>query len=326
MGNFHCVPDGCGRVVYREYLPGVIRWRYPNEEWNEIEGDNFTLESNFEIRDDFLAAYWIEASGTVENRVPADTNKPAIYEAGQTITIKKTSSIFLSSFEVNFIDVSGYWNVEYTSAYTLSKTCYSRKTHSRLEPQTRTSGNSSSEPVALNIKLVRFVEDTAKGRQNCTRKSDNCIFTIYSQEKIVHQQSSKLCPEVEQLPLRLSDEVKEIKIEKLSYLEAIEIANFARDTIFTVEIPRHCLNIYLTFLQSSIIPFFDIYPDYKFIAQICSAVGCPPPEYQIICDCDCEECPDSTCAIECGNVICCYNTEGRSIKSIPIENYCGGTS
>ncbi len=38
MGNFHCIPESCGRVVYREYLPPVVRWRYPGEKWQEQVG------------------------------------------------------------------------------------------------------------------------------------------------------------------------------------------------------------------------------------------------------------------------------------------------
>jgi hypothetical protein len=45
MGNFHCVPSGCAEVVYQEYLPPVVRWRYPGEAWQEIVGaDNYTTE------------------------------------------------------------------------------------------------------------------------------------------------------------------------------------------------------------------------------------------------------------------------------------------
>ncbi|MEO0011711.1 MAG: hypothetical protein RLZZ535_100 [Cyanobacteriota bacterium] len=38
MGNWHCVPSSCAEVVYQEYLPPTIRWRYGNEAWQEIQG------------------------------------------------------------------------------------------------------------------------------------------------------------------------------------------------------------------------------------------------------------------------------------------------
>ena len=45
MGFFHCIESGCARVEYQEYLPPVIRWRYPEEEWQEIEADDYTIET-----------------------------------------------------------------------------------------------------------------------------------------------------------------------------------------------------------------------------------------------------------------------------------------
>ncbi len=44
MSIFNCIPNGCGRVLWQEYLPSVVRWRYPDGEWNEIEGDNYSVD------------------------------------------------------------------------------------------------------------------------------------------------------------------------------------------------------------------------------------------------------------------------------------------
>lgn len=44
MGNWHCIPSSCARVVYYEYLPPVVRWRYEGENWNEIEADDYAIE------------------------------------------------------------------------------------------------------------------------------------------------------------------------------------------------------------------------------------------------------------------------------------------
>ena len=46
MGNWHCIPSSCAEVVYQEYLPPVVRWRYPDEDWQEIKADNFTLSQD----------------------------------------------------------------------------------------------------------------------------------------------------------------------------------------------------------------------------------------------------------------------------------------
>ena len=45
MGNFHRISSSCARVVWREYLPPVVRWRYDfGEEWQEIEADDYATE------------------------------------------------------------------------------------------------------------------------------------------------------------------------------------------------------------------------------------------------------------------------------------------
>ena len=43
MGNWHCIPSSCATVSYCEYLSPVVRWRYPGEEWQEIEGDDYLV-------------------------------------------------------------------------------------------------------------------------------------------------------------------------------------------------------------------------------------------------------------------------------------------
>ena len=91
--------------------------------------------------------------------------------------------------------------------------------------------------------------------------------------------------------------------------------------------PKECLDIYITVTTvptdlNDFIPTPGVINPYNFIAQICSVPGCPPPEYQVICNCDCESCPDGTCAVECDGQICCYDTDGIAIKSIAIDDYC----
>ena len=47
MVNFHCIPESCVKVVlvYREYKPPVVRWRYSESEpWQEIDGDNYAID------------------------------------------------------------------------------------------------------------------------------------------------------------------------------------------------------------------------------------------------------------------------------------------
>ncbi len=85
--------------------------------------------------------------------------------------------------------------------------------------------------------------------EGCTE----CTFTVYRNQEIVHSETREECPEVEQLPCRLSDVIKEVEIDKVSYLQRIEVRNhgigyapIAAPLYKRYEIPSECLNIYNT--------------------------------------------------------------------------------
>ncbi len=95
-------------------------------------------------------------------------------------------------------------------------------------------------------------------------------------------------------------------------------------------IPSNCLNVYNNAIFVIPPPIDalkdpDAVPFDSFVDQICSAPGCPPPEYQVLCDsCDCENCPPGTRAVTCNGVVCCYGSDGKAVKEIAPEDYCGG--
>ena len=167
------------------------------------------------------------------------------------------------------------------------------------------------------------------GVENCTQ----CFFSVYRGREIVHTEVRDNCPQVEQLPCRLSDVINEIKIEKIPYLQRLEVVDFFYQNfglnVYQRKIPDECWNVYrnLTTVippasQGIPVPANNLQGDYELILQICSAPGCPPPEYNVICDCDCEKCPDGTYPVECGNHVCCYDTStGKAIKEIEIEKF-----
>lgn len=177
-----------------------------------------------------------------------------------------------------------------------------------------------------------------------------CIFTVFKNNEIIHAETREECPEVEILEsgCKLSDKHEEIVIEKFSYLERVDVVdkyyqvytgliNPGEYGLFVVaqDIPDNCLNIY-NLSVSTIVPIGSI-PfsltntpqkefEYKLIAQICSDPDCPAPKFKVICDCDCQPCPDGTCAIICDDHVCCNDpTTGKNITSIPIDEYCEGS-
>lgn len=312
MGNWHCIPESCGRVTYREYLPPQIRYRYSNEDWIYVDGDNYKLEQPlgqclcepYDIR----VFYTSKFAGSGEQKASALL---------QNVLGQITSVSLIKNYQNGF-DI-----------------------YAVAESNCKPNGQSNKAIVVINGSAQEYSLDAVNiikkyGIDNC----GDCTFTVTRNGEIVHQEIRDICPEVEQLPCRLSDVTKEIKIEKTPWLSKIEVIDFGKDAIKipgnpfptpTISaIPTECLNIYRG-------EIFDLLPEgdpdepndpvfADYIAQICSAPGCPPPEYSVICDCNsCVECPPDTCAVACDDRVCCYDTTtGKPIREIAIADYCGG--
>jgi|GEM_PF-5275268 len=340
MGNFHCIPDGCARVVYQKYQLGGIRYRYPGQNWIYVDGDDYQIEIEQETGDDI--AYGVSGYMTLY------ANGQWYYENQRVATISPRNYKILNldnpiRFElvpelyqhapqayVDFIDdegnitsaiLSGYvnnsgWIEDTLASVVVQKLVYTQK-----------SGNN------YDVEAYQYGVDP--------EFSQSCNFKVFKEEETVHEETREDCPEVEILDgCQLSDIHEEIIIDKLSYLERIEIRNQSINTVYvspveapfldTQSLPDECLNIYKTITGAP--PFLSDYVllpgainPYQFIAQICSPTGCPAPEYEVICDCECQSCPDGSCAVECDGQICCYDTTtGQAVTTIPIENYCEG--
>ena len=308
MGNFHCIIEGCGRVVYRPYLPPVVRWRYPGEDWQEIEGDDYSID---ELPAQCCGTWDI----TVEYDVPG-CNGGLTYSGTRTVRIPYGKYRRLEySLDNPFVRTNIaviYWDCRQNKEKSVS--VWSSTGKSSTIPD-------CGDPEAIHNQVdstyqVTEVNRADQGQDNCNK----CSFTIYKNQQIVHSEEREECPEAEVLTCRLSNTSKEIKVEKTNFVERIKVIkknDFEADFI-----PKECWNIYVGF---SYISTAEGLSTDKFIAQICSAPGCPPQEYEVICGCEsCEECPPDTCPVLCNGVICCHEkTTGKAIKSIPLDQYCG---
>ena len=320
MGNFHCIPSSCARVVWREYLPPVVRWRYENEDWQEIEADDYAIEQKqgqcrgiqyyVDIyRDRYRHGQLIERNALKRDVVYGEI-EDAYIENTQNDTHPNLTAVY---------------------SVVIGKDRYGRYNYRRslIDGDGRTG-------ILKSVNIHRV----DKQPDNC----GDCIFTVYKNDEIVHEETRDVCSEVEKLPCRLSDISKEIKIDKFAYLERIEVIPWRyQNTLgllplaegdyasYRAIIPDECLNIYKN-LTVTIIPQGQSFgtptnatqASYGFITQICSAPDCPPPEYTVICDCDnCRECPADTCAVACDGHVCCYDTTtGKAVNSIPLAEYC----
>lgn len=329
MGNWHCIPSSCAEVVYQEYLPPVIRWRYSGETWQEINGDSYSLEQE---KGKCFKSYQVTVSWVIKRCyqdfiISQNTDTRTI--TGQIIGVdlrifNNTAAVLVDYKRANGVIAQ---QVYFSTTRKIKETnCSTNSINNQTRPYLDDVNKVLSSYSITNIQTVDGSPD------NCAP----CIFKVFKQGQIVYQETRSVCPEVEKLPCRLSSNIKRIEINKLPFLERIEVVPYGYRNfgggVYQAIIPDECLNIYNN-LTTSIIPQFEGFPTptnaseatYGFIAQICSAPGCPPPEYQVLCDsCGCENCPPGTRAVTCGDSICCYGSDGVSVQEIPASDYCGG--
>ena len=127
------------------------------------------------------------------------------------------------------------------------------------------------------------------------------------------------------------------KINKADYLPGVftkqlevtdQAYNFVPRTLDPInpylEIPRHCWNIYMVAYPLPT-PFLLISTaEVEFVMQICTddPDTFERPILEVSCGCG-ESCPENTCPVECTDHVCCYGSDGISIKEIPLSNYDG---
>ncbi len=214
MGLFHCIESSCARVEYREYLPPVIRWRYPEEEWQEIEADDYQLEqltngqcdTGYNLRGRFEAAYKFDCRGIWEWY-----SNPRIPVPGAIIGFEEREISGVKRWVILYSRPGQYTIETYTELIdTFYRTTFSNKTNCSG------GGAAGWEGGFFSIDTIERADGQA---DDCT----NCIFTITKKGEIVYKEIRPECPEVEQLPCRLSGITKVINIEKLPLLERVEL-------------------------------------------------------------------------------------------------------
>jgi hypothetical protein len=324
-------------VVYQPYETGKIRWRYGTEPWQEIIGAGFTYSTeivqNLTQNTSYQLVY---ESPIVSNGILQGWTN---VESKQSLGTRNG----ISAWSVTFVDWKGTYNgkLQHSNAGSSAASFPPAGQRYVTVYLNLTTGN-GLQTVQINTTLGLWalrIEQT-----NAALRSTSCKFKIFKNGVEVRSETRSTCPQVEVIPCSLSPNKKAIKVKKFRYLDRVEVVPYAYDVRWGLitdtgnyglllakkEIPAECLNVYNNGVTSTIPTNFGNIANtpeqlYLLQAQICSAPGCPPPVYDVICDCQCEKCPDYTCPIECGDFICCYNDYGVSVQTIPKDKYCGGS-
>ncbi len=327
-------------MVYQEYEPPKIRYRYPGEDWQELIADNYELEQPFVPGAEQLHRNVIKAKAICISRFPPINSLPAIYEAGELFDVIVPATLVNRGAVASECSSNGdltYWRVNYNYTSIGSGNVCNRLPTVGIfrwaEDTSKTISTQYSTTIAPGAsKIINFQIERDESYAPLTCNNSNCFFKVYYQGELIYEEDRVDCPEVEIIPCKLSEEYKEIDIDKIPYLERVEVTEYAYQNfgfgVYQGNIPVECLNIYKN-TTATIIPISDIIPvstnspqsAYGFIGQICSYPGCPPPKYDVVCQ-DCELCPEETCPVQCGDKICCYDQDGVAVKEIALEDYC----
>ena len=252
-GNFYCIPDRCAKVVYREYLPPVVRWRYEGEDWQEIENaDDYQLQQDWyggqnpNIQYRYKYGRASANSGGFLGWAISYADQPA-----QVVLPIQKVRLIIGSTDYGVYEHWAFRRVG--SGNPPPDGSRNRRYLVQVFDATR-QWKLWLNTISTGHKVFGF--EPADGSSEENPGGGNCIFTVFFDGVIVHEETRAECPEVEKLDCRLSDEYKEITLEKLPFLERVEVRNQdistfflpPLDTPFTEvnSLPEHSLNIYRT--------------------------------------------------------------------------------
>lgn len=341
MSSFNCIPNGCARVVWTPYRKRKsIRYRYDGEEWTTIIGDDYS--TNKELGKCPGAAYRLTLKVRMagrnyyadgENEITCSFAWFGTFE--DIVEEKRFDFDYSESIMVYYRDANGV-----LKRWAMKNGADGRGITMFAHPERIDDAVGDHIYLKGDWEIDSLVDYFSGETDNC----GDCTFEVYRDDRVVIQEIRSDCPEVEVVEeyCELADTSTEIKIDKVPALTRVEVVPFGYTLDntpglpvpipFRYKIPEHCLNVYRNDIYLPVPPEFpenepgsssDIAP----IEQICSSEGCQPPQFEVICDCDCRGCPEGSCGVPCGDTVCCNDTStGKLIETIPVEEYCEGGS
>ena len=210
----------------------LIKYKYPGEDWQEIDADDYTLERR-EIGEEIsFPRKFIKFKATVKGRFPSNTSQPLKFADGQTVNCRTINS--LSNIDFDSIFVNSESNVyrinakylvsffrprpnrfENTNCYYLEQPLNAIVDEPQHNQAIKTQGLSDNFTIAgTNLRNFSLVEDTSVQPTICRRLTQECDFKVYKCENLVHEETREVCPEVEKINCFL-DYDNQTVIEKL---------------------------------------------------------------------------------------------------------------
>lgn len=320
ISNTYCKDAGKAVINYRPYSKGVVRYRYPNQNWQEVTGESYSLTEIKKQCPDIQYLYrygkaiiyngnfgeWREFTKGVSGTAPFDNIRFYINSSLFGTTDSVNPNLNHWGFGKKGNPPDGNRNRLYTIRITDSNGKDIRLYH----------GFSQGHKI--------FGFEPKYPEQAAVLCPSDWKIEVFHCGELTHQETSEAYPEVEVIAPELMD-TKSITVDSIPKNHHVEISNASYSisgnsppSISKKSIPSHCLNIYKvngSFFNPSANSNNSENP-LQLIAQVCSAKCTPPPEVEVVC-LPPEKCPPGTCTVECNGVICCYDKNGISVKSFP---------
>lgn len=321
-GSFYCVPSGKATVIYRVYNPPKLRYKYPDGDWQEItalNGGQLTYTREREPGQCCPREYYVNFSIKIVRCFDMAT---IVNTTRDALVPGKIRGFYLGLMPGRITGTHFYAQIENCDGSISYRSIYSRISNFVTTGCPNKNGSTSNIYLPACSFTINSIVPEDQGLDNC----GDCVFQVFEDGQLIFQQKNPDCPQVENIPCSLSETEQQITTTKVPYLERFEVVDYGYGIIALpgginidyYDIPPECLNLYVSTITAPTkygTPDNSA-PNYHYVAQICSAPGCPPPQYQVICG-DVEQCPEGTCEVDCGTVICCYGSDGKPVKTIP---------
>ncbi len=226
MGNWHCVPSSCAEVFYTEFKQAPLRWRYPGEDWNEIDGDDYSLtkrEHQCPVRYN-LKYQTIDQGGILDTNKTYDTGGVTgpIYAWGLSRVFENQISLGIKQ---DYCGINSNPQCGSTRAY--RKWFYHRGGRLDINGNTLPPGNTVGYSfLNLNNGWGFKLFDLRPGNGQLDNCGD-CTFKVFKNGQVIYTEVRTDCPDVEKLPCKLEEKNKRIEIKKLPFIERVEVVPYA---------------------------------------------------------------------------------------------------
>ncbi|MEG3437291.1 hypothetical protein V0288_09185 [Pannus brasiliensis CCIBt3594] len=320
--------DRCVWVTVPILIPKKIRFKYPDEEWQEVEGETYSVDKAQSQGGDHLSQwylwdctinveYWHDFGNQVYRNV-------AIFRAWHGVRytnyrIPAFVGTFVSARVLGDIRTYGLlftgWNIEvtYRDASNSLKTLIFETQFTNATGENRYWERYESKSI-INISFSNVYGQPPP---------ETCVFKIFNKDdQEVFSRTESVCPEVEVIERQcVFDKATEFNVLVTNILGRLSLDSLAEFEDIQVVTENNCLKInrrqFSTDYSSVIV---------QNLETICSPEGCPPPEYRV--DCMCGYCKDKKCPqgtvkkILVGGILQCIDKSGCILKEIPYDDRC----